>query len=167
MPPDPPIYQVLYVYTLAIPPSNCLLQPWMVDFFTCQMLDKIKYDQATVQICTISGIHYWGRCTNCTLSSWSKLYKFVHLDRSVQVCTLLTAREVYKFVHPYQFSFRLISDIHEIVTNRILPKFKANNGCMLNLISVKVCILIKSWTELSDHNMLYVFVRWLVMVAQL
>ena len=117
MPPDPPRYQVLYVYTLAIPPSNSLLRPWMVDFFTRQMLDKSKYGQASIQICTISGIHYWGRCTNCTLSSWSKLYKFVHLEMSVQVCTLLTAREVYKFVHPCQFSFRLISDIHEIVTN--------------------------------------------------
>jgi len=30
----------------------------------------------------------------CTLSSWSKLYKFVHLGLSVQICTLLTGREV-------------------------------------------------------------------------
>ena len=59
-------------------------------FVTCQMLDKINYDQASVQIlvCTTEAC----RCTllrqvyKFVLSSLSQLYKFVHLN--VQICTL-------------------------------------------------------------------------------
>ena len=105
----------------------------------------------------------------CTFSSWSKLNKFVHLGLSVQICTLgvsvqicalLDGREVYKYVHSWlgerctnlytNASFH--SDIHEIVTNcvKYYPNSK-NYACMLNynLILVKVCILLKSLTELS------------------
>ena len=75
------------------------------------------------------------------ISSWSKLYKFVQLGLRVQICTLLTRREVYKFVHSCQFS---AWNYYKLC--KILPKFKANNACMLNFnfISVKVCILLKS-----------------------
>ena len=127
-------------------------------------LPKIKYNQASVQICTISGIHYWGKCKN--------LY-FLLMVKVEQICTLgiectnlYTWGWVYKFVHSWlgerctnlytHASFH--SDIHKIVTNcvKYYPNSK-NNACMLNynLILVKVCILLKSLMELSDHNMLY------------
>ena len=73
-------------------------------------LPKIKYNQASVQICTISGIHYWGKCKNlyfllmvkveqiCTLGiectnlyTWGWVYKFVHSwmgERCTNMCTL-------------------------------------------------------------------------------
>ena len=76
-------------------------------FYARQMLDKIKYNQAGVQICTPCSL------SNCTLGRW--VYKFVHAwlgerdtnlytldwERGVQICTRLTGREGYKFVHAW------------------------------------------------------------------
>ena len=70
-------------------------------FFTSQMLDKIKYKHTSVQICTISGIHYWGRCTN--------LY-FLLMVKVVQICTLGV-----ECTNLYNFRYTLLRQAYKFV----------------------------------------------------
>ena len=96
------------LFAIAHQMRHSQVLPGYPHFVTCQMLDKINYDQASVQIlvCTTEAC----RCTllrqvyKFVLSSLSQLYKFVHLN--VQIFTRLTGREVYKFVHSCKFSVR-------------------------------------------------------------
>ena len=92
------------------------------------------WTKSSVQICTISSMHYWDRWTNlysphgqgCTnLYMWG-LYT-LDWEKGVQRCTLPIFSQ-------------------QIVTNCVkYHKFKVINVCMLhfNLISVEVCILLK------------------------